>query len=121
MAKVILNKSTKLKGKGLILAGVEVEVTADEKKQLEKGGFLGEVKKSNKPTNEKEINELVAKVAELEEAASKGGKKELTDKVKELEEQVTTLTSEKETLESEKVTLEEQVTTLTGKVEELTK
>ena len=65
--KVILNKSTKLKGRGLILAGIEVEVTEDEKKLLDKGGFLGEVKKSNRPTNEKEIIELVAKVATLED------------------------------------------------------
>ena len=79
MPKVTLNKSTKIKGKGLLLAGVEVDVTAEEKKLLEKGGFLGEVKKSNRPTNEKEIQELVAKVTELE-SENKLLKAKLADK-----------------------------------------
>ena len=66
MPKVTLNKSTKIKGQGLVLAGVEVDVTADQKKQLEKGGFLGEVKKDNSPGNDKEIAALVKKVADQE-------------------------------------------------------
>lgn len=66
MAKVILNKSTKIKGKGLILAGVEVDVTAAEEKELIKNGFIGEAKKSNTPSNQKEIDALVKKVSELE-------------------------------------------------------
>ena len=71
MPKVIPNKSTKIKSKGFILAGVEVEVTADEKKLLEKGGFLSEIKKDNSPNSDKEISALVAKVAELEKGADK--------------------------------------------------
>ncbi len=66
MPKVTLNKSTKIKGKGLVLAGVEIDVTAEQKKQLEKDGFLGEVKKDNSPGNEKEIKALVKKAADLE-------------------------------------------------------
>lgn len=66
MPKVILNKSTKIKSKGFVLAGVEVEVTADEKKQLDKDGFLGEIKKDNSPNSDKEIAALVAKVDILE-------------------------------------------------------
>ena len=66
MPKVILNKTVKIKGKGLVLANVEVEVTADQEKQLKKDGHIGEVKKSNSPTNEKEIRDLVARVKELE-------------------------------------------------------
>ena len=66
MAKVILNKSTKIKGLGLVLAGVETTVTAAQKKDLEEKGFLGEIKKSNSPTNDKEIQALVKKVADLE-------------------------------------------------------
>lgn len=65
MAKVTLNKTVKIKGKGMILAGVEIDVTAEEKKELEKAGHIGESKRSPSPTNEKEIQALVAEVAAL--------------------------------------------------------
>lgn len=66
MPKVILNKSTKIKGLGLVLGGIEVEVSVEQEKQLIKDGFIGGLKKSLTPTNEKEIKELVNKVSELQ-------------------------------------------------------
>lgn len=71
--KVILNKSTKIKGKGFVLAGIEIDVTDAQKKALDKGGFLGEIKKDNSPSNDKEIKELVAKVITLEKQVKDGG------------------------------------------------
>ena len=55
MPKVILNKSTKIEGKGLVLAGVEIEVTKAQEKDLTEKGFIGELKKSSTPSNDKEI------------------------------------------------------------------
>ncbi len=66
MPKVILNKSTKIKGLGLVLGGIEVDVTVEQENQLTKDGFIGGLKKSLTPTNEKEIKELVNKVSELQ-------------------------------------------------------
>jgi len=65
MAKVKLNKSVKVDGK-FVKAGEEVEVTAEVKKTLEKAGVIGEAKKDNSPNSDKEIQSLVAKVANLE-------------------------------------------------------
>lgn len=65
MPKVILNKTTKIKGKGLILAGVEVDVTESEKSQLTKDGFIGAIKKPLNPTNEKEIQSLISENEKL--------------------------------------------------------
>ena len=121
MPKVILNKSTKIKGKGLFLAGVEVEVTADEEKQLKKDGFLGEIKKDSSPSNDKEIQELVAKVAKLEAQIAGGG-----GNTSELEEEITTLKSDIVTVEGSNndlllanKTLEEEITSLKDEIETL--
>lgn len=65
MPKVTLNKTVKVKGKGMLLAGVEVDVTEKEKTQLEKDGHIGEASKSSSPTNEKEIKALIAEVQTL--------------------------------------------------------
>jgi hypothetical protein len=97
MAKVILNKSTKIKSKGFVLAGVEVDVTAAEEKDLSKRGFIGNVKKSNLPSNQKEIDDLIKKVSELEK--SKG-----VD-TSELTKEIETLKSENETLVTENLEL----------------
>ena len=99
MPKVILNKSTKI-NKSLVMAGVEVEVTADEEKQLKKGGFLGEIKKDNLPNSDKEISALVAKVAELEKGADKA------------------LKEENKTLKSENDDLKKEIKILAGDKEE---
>lgn len=64
MPKVYINGSAKLDGK--IVPPGEYEVSAEKKKELEKKGLLGEIKKSGMPSNEKEIKELVAKVDILE-------------------------------------------------------
>ena len=75
MAKVKLNKSAKVDGK-FVLAGQEIEVSADVKKELEKAGVIGETKKDNSPNSDKEILALVAKVALLEKGADKALKEE---------------------------------------------
>lgn len=106
MAKVILNKSTKIKGMGLVRAGIEIEVTADQKKQLEKGGFLGKTAKSNVPSNEKEIKELVAKVAALETQIEDGGDN-------------SALTDEIEALKSDVKSRDDTIEILTGEIEAL--
>ena len=114
MPKVTLNKSTKIKGKGLVRAGEEIDVTAEQKKQLEKDGFLGEAAKSNTPSNEKEIKELVAKVATLKAQVKDGGDTSaLTDEIETLKgaavedkETIGTLNSENETLKSNIVIVE---------------
>jgi len=88
MAKVTLNKSTKIKGLGLVLAGVETTVTAEQAKDLKSKGFLGEIKKSNTPANDKEIQALVKKVADLESGSNEemeSLKAELTAKDEEIE------------------------------------
>jgi len=66
MPKVKLNTTVKIKGKGFILAGTEFDATEEQKKDFDKKGLLGEIKKSNKPSNQKEIDDLVLKVADLE-------------------------------------------------------
>ena len=103
---VTLNKSTKIKGKGLVLAGVEIDVTKEQKAKLEKDGFLGEFKKSGMPSNEKEIKELVAKVANLEKQLKDGSDN-------------TALTTEIETLKGAAETDEETITALTTEIETL--
>jgi len=65
MEKVQTNSTVKLDGK--FVPPGKYEVSAEKKKELDKKGLLGEIKKSNKPTNQKEIDELVAKVADLED------------------------------------------------------
>ena len=74
MLKVYINGSTKLDGK-LVPPG-EYEVSAEKKKELDKKGLLGEIKKSNKPSNQKEIDELVARNIELENGSDKKLKEE---------------------------------------------
>lgn len=101
MQKVILNKSTKIKSKGFVLAGVEIEVTADEKKLLDKGGFLDEIKKDNSPNSDKEISALVAKVSKLE-AELKDSESGDTSKLKD---EIKTLKSENDDLRKELVNL----------------
>lgn len=107
MPKVTLNKSTKINGK-FVLAG-EADVTAEQKKQLEKDNFLGESKKSNTPTNEKEIKALVAKVAALETKLEKAGGGEDNE----------ALTAEIETLKAEATIKDESITSKDNEIEAL--
>ena len=113
--KVILNKSTKIKGKGLVLAGIEVSVTDAQEKQLKKDGFLGNVKKSNMPSNEKEIKELVAKVTKLEaQIADGGGDDELAKEIETLKVEVESKDTEIETLKVEVESLKNNAADLTA-------
>ncbi|MHA1193233.1 MAG: hypothetical protein ACTSP9_13205 [Promethearchaeota archaeon] len=98
MPKVYINGSTKLDGK-LVPPG-EYEVSAEKKKELDKKGLLGEIKKSNKPSNQKDIDELVARNIELEKGADKA------------------LKEENETLKSENEELRKAVKDLAGDKEE---
>jgi len=83
------NQTSKIKGKGFIPAGTEVDVTESKKKELEKAGLLDKIVKSKMPSDEKEIKELVAKVADLEKQIEDGGDTSaLTEEIKLLNETV---------------------------------
>jgi len=82
MPKVTLNKTTKIEGKGLVLAGIEVEVDDKQKKALDKGGFLGEVKKDLSPSNDKEIQSLIKENENLKAQLESGDNAELHEELK---------------------------------------
>lgn len=106
--KVILNTSTKIKGRGIVLAGVEVDVTEAQKKDLEKKGFLGGIKKDKSPTNDKEVEALVKKVEELEAKVKDGGDSEALNK-------------EIETLKADAEAKDEEIETLKADLEKARK
>ena len=120
MPKVYINGSTKLDGK-LVPPG-EYDVSADKKKELESKGLIGEIKKSNKPSNQKEIDELVARNIELENGSNEKLKADNDNLKKDNEDLATKITElEKgtdESLKKENEELRKELVKLAGDKEE---
>lgn len=93
--KVILNKTTKIKGE-FVLAGAIVEVNKAEKKKLEDGGFIDAEVKEISGSDNKELESVKAELVNTQDAF-KVLEGELSDTKAELD----TVKTEKEELATE--------------------
>lgn len=96
---VILNKTTKFKGK-FVLAGKELEVSKDEKKKLEKAGFIDLVAPKTSSNEKQELTGLKTELANTNEAF-----KQLETELQGLKDELAVVKDEKEFLEDELETL----------------